>query len=302
MNGVNSRGGRLNNRQVIALWGFLFALPAIVFFGLFYVYPVIRAFSLSLREWNILGTPRYIGAGNFRQMFTSREFGNSVWVTVYYVFATVVPLWLISLPMAYLFNRPFFGRDLFITIYYLPVVVTLTVVCILWKLMYNSSYGLLTILTDAVGWHDVRWLNDPALAMPALILLSVWKSTPYYMVIFLAGLGSIPSNYIEAAKIDGARGMAIFWYVTLPILKPIVLYATIMSIINAFQMFQLPYILTGGGPGSATRVLPFYIYENAFTFLRMGYASAVSLVLFAILLLLTGIQLRLFRFGREEHA
>jgi ABC-type sugar transport system permease subunit len=228
-------------------------------------------------------------------MFTSGEFWNSFLVTFYYVIGVVFPILLFSLPVALMFNRPFRLREGFLAIWYIPVIIPLTVAAILWKLMFNPSFGLLTLITDPLGFKNLRWLNDPALAMPSLIIISIWRSFPYYMVIMLAGLGSIPISYTEAAKVDGASPIQNFLYITLPLLKNVLLYVSIVAVINSFQVFALPYLMTGGGPGSATRLLPYYIYQNAFEYLRMGYASSASLVLMLVLLALTIIQFRIFK-------
>jgi multiple sugar transport system permease protein len=159
--------------------------------------------------------------------------------------------------------------------------------------MYHPTYGLLTIFTRPLGFQYIRWLNDTNLAMPALILLSIWKGTPAYMIIYLAGLRSIPVEYYEAAQIDGANWVQRLWYITLPLLRPVMLYVAVISIIVAFQVFSPAYLLTRGGPGSATRVLPIFIFQNAFEYLKMGYASAASLVLLLTLLGLTLVQFRL---------
>lgn len=282
------------------LWGFLFALPGVIFFSLFFIFPILRTLQLSLFKWNILGSPSFIGFAHYEFMFNSDEFINSLVVTFYYVFGTVAPIWIIALGLALAFNRDFRGKDAYLMVYYLPVVISLTVWCILWRLMYHPSFGMLTFITDPLGFRELKWLGNPKLAMPSMILLSIWKGTPHYMVILLAGLSSIPIVYNEAAKIDGASGWQVFWNVTLPLLKPIILYVIIISTIVAFQVFVPSYILTNGGPGSATRVLPLFIYENAFKFLRMGYASGMSVILFAILMVFTAIQLKMFGFGKEE--
>lgn len=286
-------------KRRLSLWGLGFAFPALLFFSFFFVYPIFRTFIMSFYSWNILEQPRYIGLSNYKTMAGSQEFLQSLQVTVYYVLGTVVPILMLALPAALLFNCSFFGKDAFLATWYLPVIIPFTVVAILWRLMYNPTYGFLTLFTSALGLENVRWLSDAKLAMPALNLLSVWRAAPYYMVILLAGLGSIPKDYYEAARIDGANGWRIFWGITLPLLQPVMLYVVVISIISTFQVFVLPYVMTQGGPGAATRVLPFYIYQNAFDYLRMGYACAVSFVLFLILLILTAAQLRLFGFGKE---
>jgi multiple sugar transport system permease protein len=274
-----------------ARYGLLFVSPAIVFFGVFYVFPLAWALYISFTDWNLLRDPTYVGLDNYRALLDDREFRNSIKVTFYYVFGTVVPIWVLALGLALVFNRSFRFRQFYLAAYYVPAVISLFVWCLLWLLVYQPSWGLMTLVTRPLGFEYVRWLNDPDLTMPSLILLSVVKGTPAYMIIYLAGLRGIPPEYHEAAAIDGAGAVRRFLDITLPLLRPVMLYVGVISIIVAFQVFTPAYILTRGAPG--TRVLPMFIFENAFEFLKMGYASAASMLLLLMLLGLTLIQFRL---------
>ena len=236
--------------------------------------------------------PSFIGLRNYGRLFSDAEFFNALKVTFYYCFGTVVPIWFLALGMALIFNIGFRGRQAYLTFFYLPAVISLTVWSLIWLLMYHPTGGLLTMFTRPLGFDYIRWLNEPTLAMPAMILLSVWKGTPFYMIIFLAGLRSIPNDYYEAAMVDGASWVRSFWHITLPLLKPVILYVAVISIIVAFQVFTPVYLLTSGGPGSATRVMPMFIVQNAFDYLKMGYASAASLILLLILMVVTLVQFR----------
>ncbi len=287
------RVSRTRQREI--KYGLLFVSPAILFFSVFYLYPLGRALFISFHKWSILKTPRYIGTGNYLRLFSDPQFYQSLKVTFYYTFGTVVPIWILALLMALLFNQGFRGRKAYLTLYYLPAVITLTVWSLIFRLMYHPSGGLLTIFTKALGFDFVRWLNDPDLAMPALILLSIWKGAPFYMIIYLAGLRSIPLDYYEAAMLDGAGKLRRFWHITLPLLQPVILFVMVYSIIVAFQVFTPAFILTNGGPGAATRVMPLFIVQNAFSYQKMGYASAASFVLLAILMGLTLVQFKLSR-------
>ncbi|NLK07117.1 MAG: sugar ABC transporter permease [Firmicutes bacterium] len=289
----------LSYEQQRRLWSIIFVIPAVAFFGIFYVWPIIQTFWLSLHQWNIVSVPKYIGLSNYQNLFTSSQFINSFQVTTKYVFGSVIPVWIIALAVAVLFNREFRGKDMYIMLYYLPFVVSLTVWCVLWKIIYHPSFGVLTAVTDLFGFRNIRWLNDPRLVLAALIIPNIWKVMPANMVILLAGLGSIPKEYTEAAKIDGANSLRVFWHIILPLLKPVLLYVVIISTISAFQVFTPAYLMTRGGPGSATRVLPLFIYENGFQYLRMGLACAASMVLFMVLMAFSLLQLRFFGFGKE---
>lgn len=287
---VGRRTRRLSRE---ATWGLLFAAPAVVFFSLFYAYPIAWAAWISLNNYNMLKPPEYVGFANYERLFRGNQFFESTKASFFYTFGTVIPIWIIGLGLALVFNRQFRFRRFFLSVIYMPAVVSLTVWCLLFLLIYHPAFGLMTIVTDAIGFEYVRWLNDRDLAMWALILLSVLKGVPGYMIIYLAGLGAIPVDYYEAAAIDGAAAWHRFRDITIPLLKPVLLYVAVISIIGGFQVFTPAYLLTNGGPGATTRVLPLFIFENAFGNLRMGYASAASMVLFLMLLSLTLVQFRL---------
>jgi len=278
-----------------ALWGALFALPACIFFLALFAYPLAYTVYLSLHRWDLLTPPTWVGIDNYQYLLQDPEFRNSVLVTLYYVFGTCVPIVLLGLLLAAFFNQSFRLKEMSLAIFYIPAVVSVTVWTIMWQLVLNPSYGLLTLVTDHIGFHYIRWLADPNLAMPAIILLSVWKGLPYYTVILLAGMRTIAVDYYEAARVDGASPAAMFWYITLPLLRPIILYVIVISVLVAFQVFTPSYLLTNGGPGSATRVLPLYIYQTAFSDLRMGDAATASVLMFLMMLIFTGLQLRLLR-------
>jgi multiple sugar transport system permease protein len=280
--------------------GLVFALPAFLFFGFFYIYPLFSTFQVSLYSWSLLTPPEFLGLTNYSRLFVDREFTNSIWVSFYYAIGVVVPIWILALVLALAFNQQFGFRQGYLTIYYLPAVISLTVWSLIWLLMYNPSFGLFTSFLELMGIRGTRMLNDAGTAMPAMLILSIWKGTPVYMLILLAGLRSIPGDYYEAAKVDGAEAWARLWYITLPLLRPVFLYVMVISIIEAFKVFTPMYILTNGGPGSATRVLSMFIFQNGFQFLKMGYASAASVIFLFILLSISLLQFRVLRLGSSD--
>ena len=282
----------------LSRYGFLFSLPAIIFFGTFYIYPIFQTFYMSFMKWGLLTEPKYVGLKNYKYLLIDPEFSNSLIVTFYYVFGTVIPIWLLSLLLALVFNNSFKYRQGFLTIYYIPAFISLTVWSLIWMLMYHPTYGLISFFTGALGFEYVRFLQNPDLVMIAMILLSVWKGTPVYMIIFIAGLRSIPEDLYEAAKVDGSSKLQRFIYITLPMLRPVMLFVVVISIIEGFKVFTPMYIITKGGPGSATRVLSMFIFENGFTYLKMGYASAASVIFLLILVLFSLIQFKLL--SRKE--
>lgn len=281
-------------------FGLLFAAPAFFFFGLFYVYPLFRTFYVSLFSWSLLDEPRFIGVTNYVNLSNDKEFLNSVGVSFYYAIGVCVAIWIISLGLALLFNQTFRFRQAYLSVYYLPAVISLTVWSLVWLFMYNPSFGLFSEFARWLGFTNVRMLDNPRTAMPAMILLSIWKAAPLYMLIYLAGLRAIPGDYYEAAKVDGATVLQRLWYITLPLLRPVFLYVVVISIIGAFQAFTPMYLLTNGGPGSATRVLSMFIFQNGFQFLKMGYASAASVIFLLILLVFSVVQFRILRFQQKD--
>lgn len=281
-------------------FGLFFATPAFLFFGLFYVYPLFRTFYVSLFSWSLLDEPRFIGMTNYVTLSNDKEFINSIGVSFYYAIGVCVIIWIVSLGLALVFNQNFRFRQAYLSTYYMPAVISLTVWSLVWLFMYNPSFGLFSEFARWLGFRDVRMLDNPATAMPAMILLSIWKGAPVYMLIFLAGLRAIPGDYYEAAKVDGASAWQRLWSITLPLLRPVFLYVVVISIIGAFQAFTPMYLLTNGGPGSATRVLSMFIFQNGFQFLKMGYASAASVIFLLILLVFSLVQFRILRFQQAE--
>lgn len=279
--------------------GFLFALPAFIFFGFFYIFPLFQTFNVSLFNWDLLSVPEFVGTRNYSRLYIDKEFINSIWVTFYYVFGTVVIIWIIALGLALVFNQTFRLRQFYLTIYYLPAVISLTVWTLVWLLLYNPSFGVWSVVAGFFGVRYAPILDDPDTAMVGLIILSVWKGTPVYMLIFLAGLRAIPNDYYEAATVDGANVFQKFLHITIPLLRPVILYVAVISVIEGFKVFTPMYVLTHGGPGSATRVLPMFIFQNGFQYLKMGYASAASVIFLLILLVLSLLQFRILRLQQD---
>jgi multiple sugar transport system permease protein len=273
----------------------LMVSPAVLFFSVFVLYPIGNAFYVSLTSWDLVSAPRFIGLRNYERLLTDRNFLHSAAMTVYYSSALLVFELPVSLGLALLIDREIKGRGFYQAVIFAPAVLTMVVVAMLWRVALAPVGGLLAAITAPFGIAGVQWLNDRNLAMPAAIVVSLWKNVGYYMIIFLAGLQAIPGVYYEAARLDGAGRWALFRHVTLPLLRPFLLFVTVVSITRAAQAFSLFYALTNGGPADATKVLPYLIYDTAFGFNRMGYASAMAMVMFVALLILTAIQFRILR-------
>lgn len=274
-----------------AVWGYLFLLPNIIGFLIFTALAVVAAFFLSLTEWDLLTPPKFIGLANYYKLLTNDPvFRQTLTNTIYFV-AGVVPLDIIcALLLALLLNRPIRGMAFYRAIYFVPVVTSLIAVAIVWQWLYHTEVGMVNYLLAAVGLPRVNWLGSTEWAMPAVILMSVWKAMGYYAVIFLAGLQGIPTHLYEAASIDGANSWQRFWKITLPLLSPTMFFVLVISIISAFQVFGQIFIMTRGGPGNATATIVYFIYNNGFVWFRMGYAAAASWILFAIIFAVTIIQ------------
>ncbi len=287
----------LQRRQARSGW--LFLSPAFLLIGVFFFLPVVAGLLLSLTDFDIYaigspGTARFVGLRNYVEVLRSAAFWGALRNTLYFVVAGGTLSVAVSLAAALLLSaRVVRLRSLFRTIYFTPVVTTLVAVAIVWRYLYHPRYGL---LNHVLGWlhlGPVDWLGDPHWAMPAIILLSVWKNFGYNMLIFVAGLQGIPEEYYEAAAIDGAGAWRRFLHVTLPGLAPIFLFVGLTTMIGQFQLFAEPYVMTQGGPLGSTRSLVLLMYEEGFRWWRMGTASTIAVLLLLITLAGALLQMRL---------
>jgi multiple sugar transport system permease protein len=279
---------------------YVFLAPGFIIFSVFTVFALIFAFYLTFHEWNILQPQKpFIGLQNYKDMVHDEHYRRSIINTIYYTGGSVPLTMLVGLAIALLLNQPIRLRGVFRTMYYLPVITPFVVAAILWKWLYNGSYGLFNfyLLKTHLIDHPLLWLADKNLAMPSVILMSVWGGVGFSMVIYLAGLQAIPDQLYEAAKVDGAGPLARLRYITLPMLRPTTLFQLVTGIIGSFQIFTQIYIMTSGGPAERTTTMVYFIYEAAFKFYDMGYASTLAFGLFALLFVVTLVQLRLYRRG-----
>ena len=290
------------SRQALTAWAFL--APALALFILFVLTPIVAAFYLSLTRYDGVNPPIWIGAANYlrlgRDLAQGGLFARSLANTARYAVG-VIPLGMgLALGLALLLNRKLRGVSFYRAAYYLPVVTSLVAVSMVWMWLYEPNYGLLNLLLARLGLPVQKWLDDPALAMPCIVAMSVWKGLGYNMVIFLAGLQGIPEHLHEAAAIDGAGAWQRFRHVTWPLLKPTTFFILVISVIGASQVFAQVYVMTNGGPNDATTTIVHQIFQNAFAFMKMGYASAMAFLLFLIIFVVTSINMRLFR-GEVEY-
>ncbi|MGE5605974.1 MAG: carbohydrate ABC transporter permease [Bacteroidota bacterium] len=294
---MNLTMGILKKRSTwdrINRWGLLFIIPALLYFGIFKFYPMFHAFYLSFFQSDLINRPTFTGLANYISLFSDRLFLQSVGASVFYVLGTCIPIWILSLALALLVVGLGRGKNLIRLLYFIPVIMSQIPVALVWKFMYHPM-GLINTFLQYFGFGQINWLTDAQLAMPALLIPGIWRGTPYFMVIFMAGLQAIPEQYYEAARIDGATGWKAFRHVTLPLLKNTTILVVIMSLIIGLKVFLNPKVMTGGGPSGATRVLPLLIYQTGFEFFKMGYASAMSMIMFAAIMFLTLIQFKIFK-------
>lgn len=287
------RHARSTLTKRINRWAYLFVLPTILILLVFRFIPMLAAGFLSFTQYDLFTAPTFIGLTNYKDLFTDHVFLQSVKASSLYVLGSVIPVWMLSLALAMLTVKVFYFGNAFRTVIFIPVVLAPVVVAVLWRFLYFEA-GMINTLLSYVNIPAVPWLTTPGTAMLSLIHIGIWRASPYFMVIFTAGLQAIPQTYYEAGRIDGTNAWTEFWHITLPILKPIILLVIVMSVITALKVFAVPQLMTEGGPAGATEVIPLHIYKTGFEFFKMGRASAMSIVLFVIMMVFSLIQIRLF--------
>jgi ABC transporter, permease protein len=273
----------VNNTQMSAL---IFLLPALLGTLIFIVIPVICSFGLSFVQWDLLNPIKFVGFENYREIFHDGLFYKILGNTIVFALSTSFLGVIIPLILASILNTKIRGSEFFKGAYFLPFITPMVVVGVVWAWIFDPNIGL---LNQMLHLH-LNWLYDSKLAMPALIVVSVWKLIGYNMIIFLSSLSAISQSLFEAAKIDGANSFQIFKNVTIPMLSPTIFFVVIITAISSFQVFDLIYLMTQGGPFDSTNVLVYAIYKNAFEYFNVGKASAIAYVLFVIILVLTLIQ------------
>jgi multiple sugar transport system permease protein len=281
--------------------GWLFIAPAITLIAVFFFLPVGASLLLSITDFDLYAVAnpsnvRIVGTRNYTDLLQNPTFWLALKNTFYFALVGGPLTVATSLGAALLVNaKAVRFKTFFRTIYFLPFVTTLVAVAIVWRYLYHPQYGFLNYALGAVGIHPIDWLGDPRWAMPAIILLAVWKNFGYNMLIFIAGLQSVPEDLYEAAALDGAGAVRQFWHVTLPNLAPTFFFVGVVTMIGYFQLFAEPYVMTTGGPLGATTSLVLFMYEEGFRWWRLGVAASIAFLLFLIILVWTAIQLRLER-------
>jgi len=278
------------DNQAIAAWVFL--APAAIILGIFLLYPIAYLFYLSFTTGSFTSAGiRWVGLRNYLRLLLTPDFWQVLGNTAYFTIATVIPSLVIPLGLAALLNRAVILRDFFRSAYFLPSITSLVAAGLGFRWLFQTN-GPVNAFLSSFGIEPIPWLGSTVWAMPILILLSVWKQLGFNMVVFLAGLQAIPPSRYEAAEIDGANAWQQFWHITLPGLRPTLIFATITTVIFTLRSFEQVYVVTGGGPLNSTNLLVYYIYQEAFAQFDFGYAAAAATVLLAVALVLVYLQLR----------
>lgn len=283
----------LKTREAIA--AYLFLTPFMIFFLIFIVRAVVVAVQMSFYEWQILRpTTPFIGLDNYNELLNDDVWWIALRNTIIFTGLTVVGTTVVGLIAALAVTRPVRGQGFFRVLLYMPSLFSVGAVGLIWVWLLNNQFGVINYFISFLGMRPVNWLGDPNLVLPALSLTTIWWGFGFPMLIFIAGLQGIPEQLYEAARIDGASGWQIFWKITLPLLRPTILFVTVTGVISHFQVYGQPFIMTAGGPGRASYTVIFYLYQIAWTAFRMGYGAAVAVGIAFIMACLTVVQFLFF--------
>jgi multiple sugar transport system permease protein len=276
-------------RNDIAVTPWLFLAPGILFFLFYVIFPIFQSFNISLYKWDGLGTAEYVGLQNYRELATDRAFETSLWNNLKWL-----AVYLLSIPaglfIALFLNQTIFGMRLYKSLFFFPFVISQVIVGLVFTWFYDPTFGLLNVMLGFVGLGPINVLGDPKLVTYGIIAAGLWPQTAYCMILYLTGLNAVDPEQVEAARLDGARGWKMLWYVILPQLRPATFIAFVVTIVGALRSFDLISIMTNGGPFGTSRVLSFYMFEKALSEygFRMGYGASIAVVLFLIMLVFIG--------------
>jgi len=279
------------------IWAYFFLSFNLIGFLAFSLVPIIQSFVMSFMSWSLLTPPKFSGFDNFRRLLDDELFRQVMGNTTYFVVFFVPLITVLAFLLAVLLNRPLRGVTLFRAAYFLPSVTMMVSVAMLWSWLIDPQTGIVNFLLESVGFRPPMWLAEVRTAMPTIILISVWQDVGYFAVIYLAGLQAIPSTLYEAAEIDGANGWQQMMQITVPLITPTTFFVVVTSMITGWQVFSLAFLMTHGGPAYSTTTLLYYVYQQGFTSLRLGYASLMSWVLFLVIFIVTIIQWRVIKGG-----
>ena len=274
--------------------GFYFVLPTLIIYGIFLIYPMLSAFHYSFYKWNMISESKYVGLKHYIRMFGDRRFWNSYLTTFHFTFISIFIIIILSFLLALLFQEKIMLKNFFQSSIFVPVILTMVAIAVVWQFMFQSTGVLSNIFLDIFG-INIKWLTSKSVAPYSMILVNVWKITGYYMIIFIAGLLNIPNTFYEAAKVDGTSYLQRLFYITIPLMKNTFILAFVSGVIFSFAAFPQQYVMTEGGPARSTEVLALLIYKQAFEFTKFGYSSAISVAFFLTLLVFSLIQFKIFK-------
>jgi multiple sugar transport system permease protein len=278
-----------------AAW--LFAAPSLLIICVFIVWPIVQSFRYSLYDWTVGADHQdWVGLGNYAALLRDERFWNALRVTLVFSVASVVVQLVLGYAAAAALQRDGWLTKAVRSVFFFPTIVALATIGMVWRFLLDPNIGLVAGITSALGGTPIGWLRDVGLALPTLIFVNVWKNVGFTMVILLAGLKGVPATLYEAARLDGARGFQLTRYVTLPSIRPTILLAAVMLTINSLQVFDLVYVMTGGGPLGSTDTLVTVLYREGFEYFHQGYASAIAWVLFLVIVAASALQLRIMRY------
>lgn len=298
---LNQRGGQdsmlLGCKKNITLGRIkplLFLLPALLIYGGFFLFPFIYSIYLSFMHWNLASSfKEFVAFQNYVHLFADRIFWRALFNTVVYTLATAVPLMVLGLLVAVLVEGSGRFKEVYRVLLFLPVVSSLAATALVWILMMSPTDGMINAILFKIGLAGPNWLNDPTWAMVSIIIVGIWKTLGYNMVLFITGMKSIDRQVYEAAELDGAGPIRQFFVITWPLISPVTLFVLVVNVIQSFQAFTAVYIMTRGGPNNATNILVYQVWQEAFQFFDIGKASALSIVLFLLVLAVSILQIRL---------
>ena len=274
--------------------GFYFVLPSLIIYGIFLIYPMLSAFHYSFFKWNMISESKYVGLKHYIKMFGDRRFWNSYITTLHFTLISVFIIIILSFLLALLFQENIMFKNAFQSAIFLPVILTMVAIAVVWQFMFQSTGVFSNLFLDIFG-INIKWLTSKSITPYSMILVNVWKITGYYMIIFIAGLLNIPNTFYESSKVDGATYLQRLIYITIPLMKNTFILAFVSGVIFSFAAFPQQYVMTEGGPARSTEVLALLIYKQAFEFTKFGYSSAISVTFFLTLLVFSLIQFKIFK-------
>jgi alpha-1,4-digalacturonate transport system permease protein len=283
-----------------SVFPYLLLAPTLIIFGLFLFFPAVNGLWISMTKWDGVNPQKFVGINNYIKLFSDRGFWNSFLRTVFFTAVSVPLVYVSSMGLALLLTSARKGNDFFRAVFYWPTMISSIIVGLTWRFLLGEEFGVINYLLTAMGRSPVKWLTDQNYAMGVVIFVTAWSMSGYYMVMFISGIKAISETYYEAAKIDGAGFFHQFRYITLPLLKPTSLLVLVLSTVTIIKTYPLVYALTQGGPAGATKFMVQTIQETGFEKNQMGYASAMTMVLFALLAMFTVVQFKANKGGEQD--